>query len=136
MTEHDHLARLDRIANDQIATDILYKADQEAIAWAVKTIRELQAAEKLRESVREYASDGEQRGGAGLLLEYHKQAEEVKRLREASWRVIRQHQLVAPTCLQHRPLRSPMCHNCQLDARIEELHDIVEAALSGKGDRG
>ena len=85
MTEHDHLARLEA-ARDcmKVSSNPVDGLMIDSLAWAVKTIRELQAAEKLRESVREYASDGEQRGGAGLLLEYHDQAEEAKRLR-ARW---------------------------------------------------
>jgi hypothetical protein len=38
--------------------------------------------------------------------------------------------ILSPACLkaEHRPLRSPLCRNCQIDARIEEAISHLECS--------
>jgi hypothetical protein len=43
---------------------------------------------------------------------------------------------LAMVCTEHRPLRSPLCWRCQLDARIEELEELMGTGKAGTYEVG
>ncbi len=61
---------------------------------------------------------------------YEKQNADLLAVVSKASAVVKAHKSRGTLCLEHRPLRHPRCATCQLDARIEELDDVLEALRS------